>query len=394
LSIFKEHKTIADRSASDRSRHKRKIEKAIREGVTDIIADESIIGQEGKKRIKIPVKGIKEWQFIFGQNESNKQVGSAPGSPIQRGQVVKKGQQQQGQGNAPGNDKGEEHYEVEITLEELAEYLFDSLKLPDLDRKKFKVTIQEKPKQHGTRPYGIRPRLDKKESAIQRLKRKSAAKRTGQIELDPETGEEVFPFHDNDLRYHFIKEKPKEATNAVIFFMMDVSGSMTTNVKFIARSFYFLLYQFIRHKYEKVEIVFIAHTTEADEVDEERFFKRAAAGGTHISSAPFLALDLINDRYHPSAWNIYAFHCTDGDNWEEDNDKAVAAFIELRDVCQMLSYNEIVLASERPNWDSSENSKLWSRLKSIESKNMKMNVLKSKDDIWPAFRHLFGGENV
>jgi len=394
LSIFKEHKTIADRSASDRSRHKRKIEKAIREGVTDIIADESIIGQEGKKRIKIPVKGIKEWQFIFGQNESNKQVGSAPGSPIQRGQVVKKGQQQQGQGNAPGNDKGEEHYEVEITLEELAEYLFDSLKLPDLDKKKFKVTIQEKPKQHGTRPYGIRPRLDKKESAIQRLKRKSAAKRTGQIELDPETGEEVFPFHDNDLRYHFIKEKPKEATNAVIFFMMDVSGSMTTNVKFIARSFYFLLYQFIRHKYEKVEIVFIAHTTEADEVDEERFFKRAAAGGTHISSAPFLALDLINDRYHPSAWNIYAFHCTDGDNWEEDNDKAVAAFIELRDVCQMLSYNEIVLASERPNWDSSENSKLWSRLKSIESKNMKMNVLKSKDDIWPAFRHLFGGENV
>lgn len=394
MSIFKEHKTIADRSAADRSRHKRKIEKAIREGVTDIIADESIIGQEGKKRIKIPVKGIKEWQFIFGQNESNKQVGSAPGSPIHRGQVVKKGQQQQDQGNNPGNDKGEETYEVEITLEELAEYLFESLKLPDLDKKKFKVTVQEKPKQHGTRPFGIRPRLDKKESAIQRLKRKSAAKRTEQIELDPETGEEVFPFHDNDLRYHFIKDKPKEATNAVIFFMMDVSGSMTTNVKFIARSFYFLLYQFIRHKYEKVEIVFIAHTTEADEVDEERFFKRAAAGGTHISSAPFLALDLINDRYHPNSWNIYAFHCTDGDNWEEDNDKAIAAFIELRDVCQMLSYNEIVLASERPNWDSSENSKLWARLKSIEGKNMKMNILKSKDDIWPAFRHLFGAENV
>ena len=330
MSIFKEHKTIADRSAADRSRHKRKIEKAIREGVTDIIADESIIGQEGKKRIKIPVKGIKEWQFIFGQNESNKQVGSAPGSPIHRGQVVKKGQQQQDQGNNPGTDKGEETYEVEITLEELAEYLFESLKLPDLDKKKFKVTVQEKPKQHGTRPFGIRPRLDKKESAIQRLKRKSAAKRTEQIELDPETGEEVFPFHDNDLRYHFIKDKPKEATNAVIFFMMDVSGSMTTNVKFIARSFYFLLYQFIRHKYEKVEIVFIAHTTEADEVDEERFFKRAAAGGTHISSAPFLALDLINDRYHPNSWNIYAFHCTDGDNWEEDNDKAIAALQALK----------------------------------------------------------------
>ena len=211
MSIFKEHKTIADRSASDRSRHKRKIEKAIRDGVTDIIADESIIGQDGKKRIKIPVKGIKEWQFVYGDNEGNKQVGSAPGNPVYKGQVIKKGQQQQGQGSKAGNDKGEETYEVEITLEELAEYLFDSLNLPDLERKKIKSILEEKPKRHGTRPQGIRPRLDKKESAVQRLKRKAAARRAGEIEIDSETGEEVFPFHDNDLRYHHITTKPKEA---------------------------------------------------------------------------------------------------------------------------------------------------------------------------------------
>lgn len=393
MSIFKEHRTIADRSAADRSRHKRKIEKAIREGVTDIIADESIIGQDGKKRIKIPVRGIKEWQFIYGDNEGNKQVGSAPGTPVQKDQIVKKGQQQQGQGNKAGNDKGEETYEVEITLEELAEYLFDSLKLPDLDKKKFKSMVQEKPMRHGTRTNGIRPRLDKKKSAIERIKRKSAAKRADIIEVDEE-GNEIFPFHDNDLRYHFIKERPKDATNAVIFFMMDVSGSMSTNIKFIARSFFFLLYQFIRHKYEKVEIVFIAHTTEAEVVDEEKFFKRAASGGTHVSSAPFLALDLINDRYHPNSWNIYSFHCTDGDNWDEDNDKALAAFIELRDISQMTSYTEIVLAGERPAWDKSDSSKLWSRMKSIEGKNMKMNILRSKEDVWPAFTHLFGGDNV
>jgi len=361
--------------------------------VTDIIADESIIGQDGKKRIKIPVKGIKEWQFIYGDNEGNKQVGSAPGAPVQKGQVVKKGQQQQGQGNKAGNDKGEETYEVEISLEELAEYLFDTLKLPDLDKKKFKTMVQEKPKRHGTRTRGIRPRLDKKKSAVERIKRKSAAKRAGNIELDEE-GNEDFPFHDNDLRYHHIKERPKDATNAVIFFMMDVSGSMTTNIKFIARSFFFLLYQFIRHKYEKVEIVFVAHTTEAEVVDEEKFFKRVASGGTHISSAPFLALDLINDRYHPNSWNIYAFHCTDGDNWDEDNDKALAAFMELRDVSQMISYTEIVLSGERPAWDKSDSSKLWSRMKSIEGKNMKMNLLRSKEDIWPAFTHLFGGNDV
>ena len=137
MSIFREHKTTADRSASDRSRHKRKIEKAIRDGITDIVADESIIGHDGKKKIKIPVRGIKEWQFVYGDNEGHKQVGSAPGQDVQKGQVVKKGQQQQGQGNKAGKDKGEEMYEVEISLEELAEYLFDSLRLPDLEKKKF-----------------------------------------------------------------------------------------------------------------------------------------------------------------------------------------------------------------------------------------------------------------
>lgn len=391
MSIFREHKTTADRSASDRSRHKKKIEKAIRDGITDVVADESIIGHDGKKKIKIPVRGIKEWQFIFGDNEGHKQVGSAPGQDVQKGQVVKKGQQQQGQGNKAGNDKGEEMYEVEISLEELAEYLFDSLQLPDLDRKKFKKLLQSKPKKHGTRTNGIRPRLDKKKTAIQRLKRLAASRKTGTVEIDPETSEEVFPYHDNDLRYYYIKDKPKEATDAVIFFMMDVSGSMTTNIKYIARSFYFLLYQFLKHKYEHIEIVFLAHTTEAEEVDEDRFFKRVAAGGTHISSAPKLAMDIIEKRYHPSSWNIYAFHCTDGDNWEEDNVAAFDAMRQLAGYCQLLCYTEIAIESDRPKWQSDKTSKLWDNLSKIEGGNLKLALLGNVQDIWPTFRRLFGG---
>jgi uncharacterized sporulation protein YeaH/YhbH (DUF444 family) len=92
MSTFKQHEASADRSASDRSRHKQKIEKAIREGVHNIVAEESIIGQDGKKKVKIPVRGIKEWQFVYGPNADNKQTGSAPGTDIQNGQVVKKGQ--------------------------------------------------------------------------------------------------------------------------------------------------------------------------------------------------------------------------------------------------------------------------------------------------------------
>lgn len=397
MSIFREHKTSADRSASDRSRHKKKIEKAIRDGITDIISEESIIGQDGKKKIKIPVRGIKEWQFVYGDNTGQKKVGSAPGQDLEQGQVVRKGKQpSQGGGGKAGKDKGEESYEVEISLEELAEYLFQSLNLPDLDKKKLKTIMQEKPKRHGTRTEGIPPRLDKKLSAVERIKRKAAAKRSGEIEINPETGEEVFPFHDNDLRYHHIKSKPKESSSAVIFFMMDVSGSMTREVKYMARSFFFVLYHFLRYKYENIEIVFISHTTEAQEVDEDAFFKRVESGGTYISSAPVLAKEIALKRFHPSSWNIYAFHCTDGDNWPEDNQKAKKAFSELADISQMVGYTEILTGHRTSdNWNEDVDKTIWGNLVSLQGPKFKMNIIKDPQEIWPVFKKLFGGvENV
>jgi sporulation protein YhbH len=391
MSIFKQHEASADRSASDRARHKQKIEKAIRDGVHNIVSEESIIGQDGKKRIRIPVRGIKEWQFIYGSNENNKQTGSAPGADVQQGQVVKRGkQQQQGNGERAGKDKGEEYYDVELTLEELASYLFDSLGLPDLDKKKLKQLRESKPRRHGHRPSGILPRLDKKESMIKRIRRMSAAKRAGAVEVD-ENGDEVFPFHDDDLVFHHIKDKPKEATNAVIFFMMDVSGSMTKTIKFIARSFFFLLYQFLRHKYEEIEIVFIGHTTEAFETDEDSFFKRGESGGTFVSSAPKLALEIVNKRFHPSSWNVYAFHCTDGDNWSEDNQVALNAFKSLSSISQMVGYCEIRPSAERAAWESEKSSELFNMLSRLQDEKLKTFILNSADDIWPTFKKMFGG---
>lgn len=391
MSIFKHHESSADRSASDRSRHKKKIEKAIREGVHNIVSEESIIGQDGKKKVKIPVRGIKEWQFVYGSNEKNKQAGSAPGADLEEGQVVKRGQQQQqGAGGKAGKDKGEEYYEVEITLEELASYLFDSLGLPDLEKKKMKEIKETKPRRHGHRTSGIMPRLDKRESMIKRIKRLSAARRAGTIEIDDD-GNEIFPFHEDDLTFHHIKSKPKEATNAVIFFMMDVSGSMTRQIKFIARSFFFLLYQFIRHKYESVEIVFIGHTTEAFETDEDSFFKRGESGGTYVSSAPKLALEIISKRFHPSSWNIYAFHCTDGDNWEEDNKHALEAYKKLASITQMTGFFEIKPVAERANWDTGSAGELFSTLTRSNIEKLRTFMLTSPDDIWPVFKKLFGG---
>tara|TARA_B100000700_G_scaffold286022_1_gene340534 strand:- start:173 stop:1339 length:1167 start_codon:yes stop_codon:yes gene_type:complete len=385
MSIFKNHKTTADRSATDRSRHKKKIERAIREGVHNIVSDESIIGKDGKKKIKIPVRGIKEFKFVYGKNESNRRVGSAPGKPLKKGQkLLKKKPKDKGQGEGKaGKDPGEEFYEVEITLEELSSYLFDSLKLPDLEKKKFKNIVSNKFKRSGYKSQGIRPRLSKKETLKNKIKRKKAAQRTRGLDE-----EERFPFHKKDLKYKRIKQKKDETTNAVIFCIMDVSGSMTQNKRFIARSFYFLLYHFLRHKYKNLEIVFISHTVDAKEVSEDDFFTVTTMGGTIISSGLEKCLEIVKERYHPSMWNVYAFHCSDGDNWPEDDSKAISRSLELKDLCQLYCYIQIIPLQDLTMWSKGG---MAEKYYPLTDEKFKVVQIENKDQIWQEFNRLFGG---
>jgi len=386
MSVFKEHKSHADRSASDRRRHREKIDKAIRDGVTDIISDESIIGQNGKKKIKIPVRGIKQYKFVYGTNDQQR-VGSSAGNDVSRGQKIKKqqkGNQAQPGSGKPGDGKGEEYYEVEITLEELAEYLFDSLSLPELERKQFKKMMTEKMKRHGYRNHGIRPRLDKKETVKKMLKRRNIAKRFQEID------DEDFGFRESDLRYKHITEKKSPNSNAVIFFVMDISGSMTKEKKYLSRSFFFLLYHFIRSKYDKTDIIFVAHDSQAYEVNEEQFFSRGSGGGTLVSSALEMVTNAIEKRYHPSSWNVYMFQCSDGDNWNSDNDKVVNLLRKLNEYCQFMGYCEVEPSAERIKWIG-QDSNLFELYSKINLSTLKQTKIHSKADIWPAFKDFFGG---
>jgi uncharacterized sporulation protein YeaH/YhbH (DUF444 family) len=282
-----------------------------------------------------------------------------------------------------------------MSLEELAEYLFSDLNLPELEKKQFKFITEEKMKRKGKRPYGIRPRLSKKETIKQKIRRKKAAIKAGSH--DPESGER-FPFHESDLRYKHIAPVQKENTTAVIFFVMDVSGSMTKSKKFLARSFFFLLYQFLNHKYSSVDVVFVSHTTDANEVNEEQFFTRATGGGTMASSGLQKVKDIIDKRYHPNNWNIYTFYCGDGENWGSDNDKTMDLFKELKEINQMMCYTEIGEAPDSRRLNSlsffaefSENS-LWNRVETIMDKTFKRNRLVTHDNIWTSFKRLFGGK--
>ena len=218
MSVFRKHKSIVDRAASDRIRHKKKIEKAIKESIKDVIAEESIIGQNGKKKIRIPVRGIKEYRFVYGNNEKNKSVGSGGDHSLKKGQKIgkKRAEQAKGQGTGKASDqKGDEYYDVEVTLEELADYLFTDLQLPDLEKKNFKFVSQESIKRKGYRFKGIRPRLSKKETLKRKIRRRKMAEKAGTY--DPES-DERFPFHKDDLKYHHIKPKSKKTAPQSSFF--------------------------------------------------------------------------------------------------------------------------------------------------------------------------------
>ncbi len=408
-----------DRSAEDRRRHKELIEESIKKNLGNIIAEESIIGKSKDKKIKIPIKGIKEYQFIYGKNKPG--IGVGDGSEKRGDKFSGEAGNNSGKGKA-GNQEGEEIYETEITIEEVVKYLFDDLNLPDIDKKQLSQLEEKSYRKLGYQNKGIPPKLAKKRSVVEKIKRKQSYRRAlgeqTQAELDSKQAEHVlgqtsidsnkadiefnegevcsnvnitgvrtqngrFPFIEDDLRYHRIKEENKRDYNAVVLCIMDVSGSMDQTKKYLARSFYFLLYQFLQLKYANVEVVFIAHTTVAKEVNEKEFFHRGESGGTYISSGYDKALEIISERYSPANWNVYAFHCSDGDNWSEDNNKAIESAKKLCGVCNLFGYGEIV-----PGYYSIGSTIKTELLNKIESKNFAAININKKEDVLPALKKL------
>ncbi len=368
----------SDRSAGDRTRHRQKIKDSIRDNIADILSEESIIGRDKDKIIKIPIRSIKEYKFIYGENAPGVAQGKGGEKP---GDVVGKsdpGAPNVGQGG--GDQPGVDAIETDVTLEELISIMFDDLELPELDKKSLKQVVSDNAlRKKGIRSAGIRPRLNKKATAKNRIKRKLAVQGTRDENFDDE--DKRFPYHKDDLRYFHLAPTTKEVSNAVIFCIMDTSGSMGTVKKYLARSFYFLLYQFVRQKYQNVEVVFIAHHTEAKEVTETDFFHKVESGGTYISSGYRKALQLIEDRYHPSLWNVYAFHCSDGDNFYSDNERAVQAAEELCDVCNLFGYGEI-----KPSGSAYYSGSMLEIFGKIQRDNFQMLVIEKKEDLWPAFK--------
>lgn len=371
----------SDRSAGDRLRHRQKVRQAIRENIADIVAEESIIGQGRDKIIKVPIRGVKEYRFVYGDNAPG--VGTGDGD-MQPGRVIGKVNARSRAAGQAGDQPGVDYYETDVTLEDLVDIMFEDLQLPDMERKKLREVLAErKTKRKGYRRVGVRVHLDKRRTAIARVRRRVASSRAAA----PEPERERFPFHRDDIRFRRLRQEAKPQSNAVVLCIMDTSGSMDTIKKYLARSFFFLLYQFVRARYTNVEVVFIAHHTRAREVTEEEFFHKGESGGTYISSGYQKALEIIQARYHPTLWNIYAFHCSDGDNFPNDNTAALRAAKELCEIANLVGYGEI-----KPLNSSHYEDSMLQLFKSLQAANFHSMLIERKEDIWPSFKAFLARE--
>lgn len=372
----------SDRSAGDRLRHREKVHEAIRHNIADIIAEESIIGKDRDRIIKVPIRGVKEYRFVYGENVP----GVGQGGPgTQPGQVIGKGEESGGAQQA-GDRPGVDYYETDVSLEELIDMMFEDLELPFLERKHLRqMEVEHLYKRRGYRKKGIRIRLDKRRTAISRVKRKKAVQRADAFALRPQR----FPFHKDDLTYRHTVTEIRRESNAVVVCIMDTSGSMDTMKRYLARSFFFLLYRFVCTKYQNVEIVFIAHHTEASEVSEDEFFHKGESGGTFISSGYRKALEIIDQRYHPSLWNVYVFHCSDGDNFESDNPAALQAAKKVAEVANLFGYGEI-----KPLGSGYYGSSMIQFFSQLEADNFQTVQIQRKEDIWPSFKGFLSRERA
>ena len=310
---------MALRIKQDQSRFRQIVRGKIKQNLKKYISQGEMIGKQGKDVITIPVPQIDLPKFVYGHKDTGG-VGQGDGEV---GDVLQPGNINQGDGKQAGSDPGEHSLDVEVTFDELAEMMGEALELPKiLPKGTDKITSQHYKFTgvHRTGPESLR---HFKRTFKQALRRQLSM---GQYDYKNPI---IVPTRE-DRRYRSWRIKNDPHFNAVILYMMDVSGSMGDEQKEVVRIESFWLDTWLKHHYKGVVTRYIIHDAQAKEVDRETFFHTRESGGTMISSAYKLAADIIDAEYPSSDWNIYPFHFSDGDNWSADDTRLCMDIIKTR----------------------------------------------------------------
>ena len=409
-----------NKSAVNRQRFLRRYRNHIKKAVTDAVNRRSITDLEHGEQINIPAKDISEPVFQQGQGGRREIVSPGNREFVQGDRFSRPegsgGGGGSGEGSASDSGEGEDAFSFSITKEEFLEFMFDGLELPNLERKEFKDMEAVKQVRAGHIKDGTPAKMNivrSMRNAQARRRAMTSKSRRKLRELQQALSEEMnkdellrnpvriseleqqidqlqqkidrVPFLDTyDLRYNHFKQEPQPNNQAVMFCLMDVSGSMTQAHKDMAKRFFILLYLFLERNYQKIEVVFIRHHTSATEVDEETFFYSRETGGTIVSSAIRLTQEVIAKRFSPSEWNIYVAQASDGDNWDDDSTNCSRILNEeLMPLVQYFAYVEITPHAHQSLWAEYEG------VRDQFPNRFAMEQIVSEADIYPVFRELF-----
>ncbi|ASM97194.1 YeaH/YhbH family protein [Vibrio vulnificus] len=411
-----------NKSAVNRQRFMRRYKEQIKESVADAVNRRSITNTETGEDVAIPHKDIKEPLFHQGKGGLRERVHPGNDQFITGDKIERpKGGQGgggAGDGDASADGEGQDDFVFQISKDEYLDLLFEDLALPNLKKNQVNKITEWKKHRAGYQTAGMpsnisivrslqqslarrtamsagkKRLLHELELELERIENQEPAQKLEEMKLKQEIAElrkaiESVPFIDTfDLRFKNYERKPVPSSQAVMFCLMDVSGSMDQATKDIAKRFYVLLYLFLNRTYENVEVVFIRHHTQAKEVDEHEFFYSQETGGTIVSSALKLMDEIVKARYPVGEWNVYAAQASDGDNWADDSPRCKELLTnKLLPNCQYYAYIEITRRSHQT---------LWHEYEKLEESfdNFAMKNIRSVEDIFPVFRELFHKETA
>lgn len=413
ISIIDRRKNPKGKSSENRQRLLKRIEGQIKKALPDIVKNTNVKDlTSSKDKVKVPVKGINEPQFTYDKDSGDKKYVHPGNKEYSEGDKIEKpkGSGQGSKGRKGSNDPsvGEDEFTVTISREEFLDYFFSDLELPDMIKKHLNSIVDFKQKRAGYSNYGNPSRLnvvrsyrnsmarrmasalffEKKIKEIEE-KLKGALSDLERLELEKELDKlrkmrlSVGFMEEIDLQYNNFEKVAIPTTSAVMFCIMDVSGSMGEKEKDISKRFFMLLYMFLTKQYERIEIVFIRHHTEAKEVTEEEFFNSKESGGTVVIPALELMGKIIKEKYSKN-WNIYAAQASDGDVWDKSDADDCYKILDtdLLNKIQYMIYIEVCRESDGD---------LWGNYKALSEKraNFEIGKISGVSQIWTVFQDFF-----
>jgi uncharacterized sporulation protein YeaH/YhbH (DUF444 family) len=357
---------LFSRGSRDWLRHNDKVREAVRQHLPEALSAPDLMTGAGQHGIRVRLKLMEHARFRLSGDHSRTGAGQGPAEP---GDLLRSPWFDDDD-NGVGGGGGEITLLMEFSVDEIMDWLWDEFQLPQLEPRGKAMLDHSDVVREGWDKHGARSRLDRRRTVKEAIKRRS-------VQANPP------PFSNDDLRFRQLVPHPRPSSNAVLFFMLDVSSSMSSAERQLAKTFFFLALHGLRRQYRNIETRFIAHAARAWEFSEGDFFEASGLGGTLASSGFQLALELLQQCYDPSMWNSYLFYASDGDNFAEDSMAANTALGALAGHLNYLAYVETLPGM--PRLQQTEMSRLW---KERERQGLPMSsaLLTEGDDVFTAIR--------